>query len=165
MNVGQIYMLLALLSFSLLGVFHKLADVKQCRPSAVNALLYTWSLVFVAVLVLFTKQTAPTAPQAVVSIALPFGICASVAILAFQAGIRHGNIATSWLAINLSAGIPTVASIVVYGEPVVPGKAVALALIPISMFLLWTDKKHEARRTAAAGPQADTLVVPRESGS
>ena len=61
--------------------------------------------------------------------------------------MKHGNIATSWLAINLSAGIPTVASILIYDEPVRVGKALALALIPVSMFLLWKDKKaqEEAR--------------------
>jgi EamA domain-containing membrane protein RarD len=76
-------------------------------------------------------------------VAIPFVVSASVAILAFQAGVKHGNIATSWLAINLSAGIPTVASILIYGEPVNTAKALALALIPVSMFLLWKDKKAQ----------------------
>ena len=79
--------------------------------------------------------------------AIPFGISASVAILAFQAGVKHGHIATSWLAINLSAGIPTVASILIYDEPVGTAKALALALIPVSMFLLWQDKKQQERRS------------------
>ncbi len=139
-------MLLGLLSFSLLGVLHKLADVKRCRPSAVNALLYAWSLCFVLAIVTLGRTTGPAVPSRVVAIALPFGICASVAILAFQAGIKHGNIATSWLAINLSAGIPTVASVLIYEEPVLPGKAVALCLIPVSMFLLWKDKKDDEKR-------------------
>jgi drug/metabolite transporter (DMT)-like permease len=152
MGIGQIYMLLALLSFSLLGVLHKLADVKRCRPSAVNALLYAWSLCFALGLMTLGKGTGPDAPSSVVAIALPFGISASVAILAFQAGIKHGYIATSWLAINLSAGIPTVASVLIYDEPVLPSKAIALCLIPVSMFLLWKDKKEdERRREALAG--------------
>ena len=153
-------MLLALVSFSLLGVLHKLADVKQCRPSAVNALLYAWSVVFVLGLVTLGRGTGPSAPSTVVGIALPFGICASVAILAFQAGVKHGNIATSWLAINLSAGIPTIASVLIYDEPVLPGKAVALALIPISMFLLWKDKKDDERRQAAL----NTAAAPARGG-
>ncbi|MGH9163647.1 MAG: hypothetical protein ACRD2X_27145, partial [Vicinamibacteraceae bacterium] len=82
MSVGQIYMLAALLSFSMLGVLHKMADVKQCRPVAVNALLYMSSLLFVTLFVLVTTQSAPTAPASVLAIALPFGISASVAILA-----------------------------------------------------------------------------------
>jgi drug/metabolite transporter (DMT)-like permease len=154
MPTGQIYMLLALLSFSLLGVFHKLADVKRCRPSAVNALLYAWSLCFVLALVTLGRGTGPAAPSSVVVIAVPFGICASVAILAFQAGIKHGNIATSWLAINLSAGIPTVASVLIYDEPVLPGRALALCLIPLSMFLLWKDKKDDEKRREALAARA-----------
>jgi EamA domain-containing membrane protein RarD len=159
MATGQIYMLLALLSFSLLGVLHKMADVKRCRPSAINALLYGWSLLFVTALVTLGRGTGPAAPYAVVGIALPFGICASVAILAFQAGVKHGYIATSWLAINLSAGIPTVASVLIYDEPVLPGKALALTLIPVSMFLLWKDKKEDETRREALN--AGAAPVPR----
>ena len=141
MATGQIYMLLALLSFSMLGVLHKVADVKRSRPSAITALLASSSLLFVALFVIFGTPTGPAVPARVALIALPFGAAASIAILAFQAGVKHGNISTSWLAINLSAGIPTVASILIYDEPVRAGKALALALIPVSMFLLWKDKK------------------------
>lgn len=163
MATGQIYMLLALLSFSLLGVLHKMADVKRCRPSAITALLYGWSLVFVAALVTLGRGTGPAAPPVVVVIALPFGICASIAILAFQAGVKHGYIATSWLAINLSAGIPTVASVLIYDEPILPGKAIALVLIPVSMFLLWKDKKDDEKRREALSARA--VAVPRGGAS
>ena len=148
MTAGQIYMLLGLLSFSLLGVLHKVADVKRSRPSVITALLYVWSLVLVLGFVLLRTESGAAAPAAVVTVALPFGVCAAVAILAFQAGVKHGNIATSWLAINLSSGIPTVASILVYNEQLTLVKAIALSLIPVSMFLLWKDKKeaeHGAR--------------------
>jgi EamA domain-containing membrane protein RarD len=143
MRTGQLYMLLGLLSFSMLGVLHKVADVKQGRPAAINALLAVSSLVLVLVFVSVGTATGPAAPRSVVLVALPFGVAASIAILAFQAGVKHGNIATSWLAINLSAGIPTVASILIYDEPVGTTKALALALIPVSMFLLWQDKKQQ----------------------
>lgn len=147
MTSGQVYMLLGLLSFSMLGVLHKVADVKHGRPPAINALLAVSSLVFVLAFVVFGTTAGPAVPRSVALIAIPFGISASVAILAFQAGVKHGNIATSWLAINLSAGIPTVASILIYDEPVGTGKALALALIPVSMFLLWQDKKQQERRS------------------
>ena len=145
MTTGQIYMLLGLLSFSMLGVLHKVADVKQGRPPAINALRASSSLLFVLAFVMFGPVGGPAAPRTVALVAIPFGISASIAILAFQAGVKHGNIATSWLAINLSAGIPTVASILIYDEPVGVGKALALALIPVSMFLLWQDKKQQEK--------------------
>lgn len=145
MTEGYLYTLLALLGFSILGVFHKLADTFRCRPSAVNALLYGWSLVFVSA-GLAIKGGGWAAPSGIAGLALPFGISASIAILAFQAGIRHGDIATSWLAINLSSGVPTVASILIYHEPVGFARAVALCLIPVSMALLWKDKRDAEKR-------------------
>jgi EamA domain-containing membrane protein RarD len=140
MSQGHVWMFCALLSFSALGVFHKLADVKKCRPNAITALLYFWSLVLVSGIMLIGQRTTPAAPLEVAVIGIPFGISAAVAILAFQAGIRHGNISTSWLAINLSSGVPTVASILIYSEAVTPLKAFALLLIPVAMMLLWRDK-------------------------
>jgi EamA domain-containing membrane protein RarD len=136
-------MLLALLSFSTLGVLHKVADVQRGRPATINGLLASSSLLFVFAFVMLAPSAGPAAPASVASVAIPFGVSASIAILAFQAGVKHGNIATSWLAINLSAGIPTVASILIYDEPVGTKKALALTLIPVSMFLLWKDKKAQ----------------------
>jgi drug/metabolite transporter (DMT)-like permease len=146
MTEGYLYTLLALVGFGALGIFHKLADTLHCRPAPVNALLYGWSLVFAAIMLAFSSA-GWSFPGSVPALAIPFGISASVAILAFQAGIRHGDIATSWLAINLSSGIPTVASILIYHEPVGLRRAIALFLIPVSMALLWKDKRDaEARR-------------------
>jgi EamA domain-containing membrane protein RarD len=157
-------MLLGLLSFSLLGVLHKVADVKQSRPSAITALLYSWSVLLVLGFVMFGTPTGLAAPSAVATIALPFGVSAAVAILAFQAGVKHGNIATSWLAINLSAGIPTVASILIYGEPVNIGKAMALTLIPVSMGLLWKDKKEEQQRREHEQVATGAITAPGGGG-
>jgi drug/metabolite transporter (DMT)-like permease len=145
MMEGYLYTVLALLAFSALGVFHKLADTFKCRPSAVNALLYGWSLLFVAI-TLAIRSSGWSGPAGVAGLAIPFGVSASVAILAFQAGIRHGDIATSWLAINLSSGVPTLASILIYHEPVGWKRAIALCLIPVSMALLWKDKRDAERR-------------------
>lgn len=145
MTEGFIYALLGLLGFGSLGVFHKLADTLHCRPAPVNALLYGWSLAFAAALIVLRGEELHT-PAGVATLALPFGISASIAILAFQAGIRHGDIATSWLAINLSSGLPTIASILLYHEPVGLQRAVALFLIPVSMALLWKDKRDAEMR-------------------
>jgi len=146
MTQGYLYTLVALGAFGTLGIFHKLADTLRCRPSSVNAMLYAWSLVFTAI-ALAISPAGWNAPAGVAGLALPFGVSASVAILAFQAGIRHGDIATSWLAINLSSGVPTVASILIYHEPVGWKRGIALCLIPVSMALLWKDKYDAERRS------------------
>jgi len=144
MAEGALYAGLALLAFSALGVCHKLADRLQCKPTAVNALLYGWSLVFSAML-LAMKPAGWNAPGGVAGLAIPFGVTSSVAILAFQAGIRHGGIATGWLVMNLSSGLPTIASILIYHEPVGWKRAIALSLVPVSMALLWKDKRDTER--------------------
>ena len=145
MTEAYIYTLLALTAFGALGVFHKLADTFDCRPSAVNALLYGWSLVFAGI-TLAVRSGGWGAPASVGELAIPFGVSASVAILAFQAGIRHGDISTSWLAINLSSGVPTLGSILIYHEPVGWLRGIALGLIPVSMVLLWKDKRDAEQR-------------------
>jgi EamA domain-containing membrane protein RarD len=163
MSSGYIFMIAGLLSFSALGVFHKIADVKQCRPAAVNALIYTWSLLFAVGVVMFAQGGSVAAPLPVMAIAIPFGVSASIAILSFQAGIRHGDIATSWLAINLSSGIPTVASILIYGEALTTRKTIALLLIPVSMALLWVDKRRsEQAHNPGTGKDHSAEPVCRE---
>ena len=158
MNPGYLYTLIGLLSFSMLGVLHKTADTRNCRPAAVNALIYGWSLLFSILTVSLVQRSSLAVPPSVIWIGIPFGVSASIAILAFQAGIRHGDIATSWLAINLSAGIPTVASILIYDEPMSVQKTAALLLIPVSMTLLWIDKRKSDQRRAG---QVDSSVPQR----
>jgi drug/metabolite transporter (DMT)-like permease len=158
MNHAHLYLVSGLLSFSALGVLFKVADTKSCRPSAINMLLYMWSVLIAATLT--TAQTGSAAgPVPVVAIALPFGMAASVGTLALQAGIRYGNISTSWLAINLSAFIPTLGSVLLYHEPVSPLKVVALFLIPISMVLLWKDKLIAERANSADQNAGTALTV------
>ena len=60
---GALYAVLALLAFSALGVCHKLADRLQCKPTAVNALLYGWSLVFSAMLLAMKPGLACPPPM------------------------------------------------------------------------------------------------------
>lgn len=144
---GHIYLLLALLSFSGIGIVAKLADVKDSRPSAINLLVYLSSFLFlIALNVLFTQHAG--APQFVKLLALPFGISSALAILALQTSLRYGNISTSWLAINLSAGIPTLGSILLYHEQLNLRKACSLSLIVVALVLLWKDKTMEG-----AGPR------------
>jgi drug/metabolite transporter (DMT)-like permease len=138
-------MFLGLISFGLLGVFHKLADVKKASPKAITAILYLASLLFVFVSLAAIQKDTPLASGRILAIGVPFGLFAGIAILAFQAGIRHGDITTSWLIINLSSAIPTVASILIYKEAVTPTKTAALILIPIAILLLWKERRESDR--------------------
>jgi drug/metabolite transporter (DMT)-like permease len=146
MSSGFVFALLALLSYSTLGILHKLADVKGSRPAAINVLLYSSSLVILLVAGLFAGSSVFAGPLLAKLLALPFGISSAIAILALQTALRFGNISTSWLAINLSAGVPTVASILLYHEAITVRKSLSLLLIAAAMVLLWKDKVAADRK-------------------
>ena len=146
MNSGLAYALLALLSYSVLGVLHKLADVKGGRPAAINVLLYASSLSILLVGALLAGSPLLAGPPGPKLLAIPFGVSSAVAILALQTALRFGNISTSWLAINLSAGLPTVGSILLFHEAVTLRKSLSLVLITLAMILLWKDKEIADRR-------------------
>jgi drug/metabolite transporter (DMT)-like permease len=141
----------SLLAFSMMGVLHKLAEVSRCRPRMINVLLFAWSTVFVCAYVAIAPGAGLHIPAKVAIIALPSGLGAAVAILSFQTGIQYGKIATSWLIINLSTGLPTAASIWLYHETVDARKLIALACMLASMLLLWKDKKDQERSAETAG--------------
>jgi drug/metabolite transporter (DMT)-like permease len=146
LNPGYALMLGALVSFSLLGTFAKIADAKHCRPKCIYLLLYFWAFLFVCCFVVIFEHAGLGVPSTVYWIAVPFGIAGGIGGLAFQIGIHYGKIINSWLIINLSAIVPAMASVLVYREPVSSGKVAALALVTLSIILLWKDKKAETER-------------------
>lgn len=139
---GYFFLILTVLCFSFLGVLHKIADFKRCGPSAINAYLFLWAWLFMTASVLWMKFSF-TIPQAATAVAIGCGMSASVAILAFQTGIRFGKISTSWLIINLSTAVPTILSILFYGEHVGRRRGIALVAIALSLVFLWKDKEME----------------------
>ena len=83
-----------------------------------------------------------------------------MALWLFQRGLRYGRIATSWLLINLSAGVPTVLSVVVYHESLSLRKTLVLLLIVLSLALLWWDRKQDMDKAQTG----DMLPVPGSVG-
>ena len=150
MGTGYLFMFGGLLAFSMMGVLHKLAEVYKCRPRMINLLLFAWSTVFISAYVAIAPGVDAHTPAKVALIALPSGLGAAVAILSFQTGIQYGKIATSWLIINLSTGLPTAASIWLYHEKVDARKLIALVCMLGSMMLLWKDKRDQERSAEAA---------------
>jgi len=144
MSWGYFYLFTALASFTVIGICHKVADHKKCRPSAVNALLFVWAFALLSAYMIASKGLSSDVPRIVVGWGISSGIFAAIAILAFQVGIRYGKISTSWLVINLSGGIPTLASLILYDEKITPKRAMGLLLAGLSLWLLWKDKKEES---------------------
>jgi drug/metabolite transporter (DMT)-like permease len=148
-------MLLALLSFAAMGVFHKLADVLHCDPLHLSIFTMGFAALFSVINVfLFDLDPLIGIPGKVILIAIPFGIFTAAAFWFFQRGLRLGKIATSWLVINLSSAIPTILSILVYREPVNGRKVLILVLVLISLFLLWWDRTREQRKSMELGGTA-----------
>ena len=84
--------------------------------------------------------------------AVVFGVLAMLSSWAFLYGLRLGKITTSWVLINLSAVVPTIASTLIYGESMTTRKLVLLSLTAVAIVLLWKDKEQE---TAAPSVSAE----------
>lgn len=148
--LGYILALVSMISFGLLGIFHKLADRQKCTPFMITVVLFTTSTFIMAIWVLLFKNAQFVPPREVVTVAIPFGLTTVISLWVFQYGIRFGKITTSWVIINLSAAVPTVASTVMYDEPLGVRKLMILVLIAGAILLLWKDRQLDELKKAEA---------------
>jgi drug/metabolite transporter (DMT)-like permease len=152
------FLFLAVASLGMIGVLHKVADHRRCRPEAINLFIFLGGAI--AMTTLSAWRYGPTrmlaVPQAAWVTATVCGFLASLAILAFQRGIRYGKISTSWLVINLSMALPTVLSIMVYHEVITPRRATGLLLAVATLIILWRERVREE----ASGEVVVTAHVP-----
>ncbi len=151
--LGYVMALLSMVSFGLLGNFHKLADRQKCTPFMITVVLFTSSTLIMGLWVLFFKNAMFAPPKEVIGVAIPFGLATVISLWVFQYGIRFGKITTSWVIINLSAAVPTVASTLMYDEPLGVRKLIILALIALAILLLWKDRQlDELQRRRDTAP-------------
>jgi drug/metabolite transporter (DMT)-like permease len=160
MTTSYLFVVLGLLSFAAMGIIHKIGDRFQAQPLpiALYALISAGLLSGLRVLGTHAVYTG-FLPHHLLLVALPFGGAAGLALWFFQKGLRYGSIATSWLMINLSAGIPTVLSVLFYREAIGWRKALVLVLILLSLLLLWWDRCSGNRQPAPASSTAATEVI------
>src|SRR5436190_1182160 len=103
MSLGMLMLVLALLALAGLGITHKVADFKQCRPSAVTVTLFFWASLVLWSYTFFFKVLGsggslfPPFTGKAILVAATCGTCAGFGILTFQIGVRYGPITTSWL--------------------------------------------------------------------
>ncbi len=141
--IAYLFAILAMLSLGCLGLLSKLAERRGCSPLAITTVVFAASSVMMALYVGAIKRSGFIPPGRVVVIALIFGIASVLASWFFLYGIRFGKITTSWVLINLSAAVPTVASTFMYGEPMGLRKIVVLLLAVLAILLLWKDMQGE----------------------
>jgi drug/metabolite transporter (DMT)-like permease len=144
----------------MIGVLHKVADHRRCRPEAINLFIFLGGAVAMSVLSLWRSGLASILdiPAAAWVTATVCGFLASLAILSFQHGVRYGKISTSWLVINLSMALPTVLSIIVYHEAITLRRAIGLLLAVATLLILWRERVREEASgqvmVAAQAPEA-----------
>jgi drug/metabolite transporter (DMT)-like permease len=176
MSGGSILLILALLSLSGLGICHKVADFRRCRPSAISVMLFVgaatvvWGYTILHTLTGVGVTLFPPFTARAVAVAAICGACAGIAILAFQVGVRYGRISTSWLVINLSTIVPAALSLLVYKEwkaGIKWQQLAGLVLVVLSVFLLWRDKAIEIARGEQPIPQRplDPSELPEAQGA
>ena len=142
MTTAYLFAALGLLSFAAMGIVHKIGDRLHGQPLPIALYAMVTAAACSALRVIWTHALpAGMKMPPLLLIALPFGVAAGLCLWFFQTGLRHGSISTSWLIINLSAGVPAVLSILVYHEVVSTKKAFGLALMVISLLLLWWDRR------------------------
>lgn len=140
------YLLMAagLVSFAGMGIVHKLGDRYGAQPLGIALFaMLTASAVSFLYTALFQSAAIRTIPPRVMLLAVPFGASAAIGLWLFQRGLRYGHIATSWLLINLSSGIPTVLSILFYREPLNLKRMLVFLLVIASLLLLWWDRRKQ----------------------
>jgi EamA domain-containing membrane protein RarD len=150
MNMGLFIALLAPISFGLLGCVSKVAERKKCRASAIVLSLMGWSCAIMLVRSA-TQQAGYQIPARAAIAAFGFGIVGAVAFFAFQKSIEIGKVTPGWLAMNLSMGVPAIASIVLYHEKLTFLKLAAFALALVALLLIFWGRMREgdsARKAA-----------------
>jgi drug/metabolite transporter (DMT)-like permease len=155
--IGYALAFVSLLSFGLLGICHKYSEQKGCRPDPLSCMLVLFGFIGMNGVVL--ARDGYETPMKVFLVAIIFGAISGLALWTFQLGIRYGKIATSWLLINLSAAIPTIASILIYHEAVNWQKAATLCLVVAAVFFVWLDRKDglEADGDARDWRESDSM--------
>ncbi|HEU5123651.1 MAG TPA: EamA family transporter [Verrucomicrobiae bacterium] len=156
MNIGYLLLFLGLLGFSLLGIFHKVADHPKCRPKMIALILLFWGGVLTTIYTAAFSEKGMDFPPPVIWIGVAGGALSSLALFAFQAGLKYGKISTSWLLLNLATSVPIVLSIFLFGEKLNWGKGAGLILVLAAVLMMWSDKKLEMQAAGVDKAPAET---------
>jgi len=144
MRAGLPMCVVGAVSFGLLACVSKVAERRRCHPSALVVWVFGWAALIMLFRSLTVSGKAPVT-WPVVALGVVFGICAAVAYFAFQLSIAIGNVTVGWLVMNLSAGVPALVSIWLYGERLTALKFIAFCLALLSLLCLFQGNRLEAR--------------------
>jgi drug/metabolite transporter (DMT)-like permease len=143
MTFGYLLLVGALMAFAVLGIFHKVADHPECRPGMIALALFFWGAIFTGLDTCLREPGGLHFPPKVLAIGGAAGLFATLALFAFQTGLKFGKISTSWLVLNLSMSLPILVSIVFFGEKLNWIKMAGVAMVLLAILMLWFDKKTD----------------------
>ena len=149
MTLGYILLFTSLISFGLLGIFHKVADHPQCRPKMIALILLFWGGTLTTIYTACFNQKGLQFPLEVLLIGSLGGTIAAAALFFFQTGLKFGKISTSWLIINLSMSVPISLSIFFFGEKISFSKGLGVLLVFAAVVMMWWDKKKDLEKSDA----------------
>jgi len=156
MPIGYLMLVGALLGFAMLGIFHKVADHRTCRPQAIALMLFFWAGIFTGTYTFLRDPNDLHIPLKVLLIGSVGGGLSAVAIFTFQTGLKFGKISTSWLVLNLSMSLPILLSLCFFGEKLNWIKVTGIALVLSAIVMMWCDKKNDLEK---AGIQVDGALA------
>ena len=148
MSIGIVLCFLGAISFGLSACVSKIAARQQCNAPALIVSVFGWAA---GLMLLRTLALGPSfsLPAKAVGLAVGFGVCAAIAILAFQISIAVGKVTVAWLVMNLSAGVPALVSIWLYRESLTLLKGLAFVVALVALACLFKGKRQEDLREAA----------------
>jgi drug/metabolite transporter (DMT)-like permease len=158
--MGYVFAVLAMLSIGVLGILSKLADRYKCTPLNTSLVLFGGSAGLMALYVALIEGKTLVPPIAVGGTAVVFGALAILAFWVFLYGLQFGKITSSWIFMNLSAIVPATLSVAIYRESLTALKLAVLALVVLSIVLLWKDKRQDAaaHETGVASPRRNVTI-------
>ncbi|HWQ90116.1 MAG TPA: EamA family transporter [Clostridia bacterium] len=150
MTAGYLLLLLGLVAFGSLGIFHKVADHPSCRPKIIALILLFWGGVLTTAYTAGFNPKGLEFPPRVLLIGFCGGLFSSLALFLFQSGLRYGKISTSWLLINLATSIPILLSLVLFGEKLNLAKGFGIFLVLCALLMMWWDKRTDTLAAEAS---------------
>lgn len=153
MKMGLLACFLSPISFGLLACVSKVAERRKCDAPALVLSLMGWS----TLIMLIRSESLHSGfqiPLKAATGAVGFGIVGAVAYFAFQKSIEIGKVTAGWLAMNLSMGVPAIASIWLYKERLTPLKLIAFALAILAVLLLFWGRMIEEQSAGNPGRES-----------
>jgi drug/metabolite transporter (DMT)-like permease len=144
MSTGMLMCFCGALSFGLLATVSKIAERTKCNTSALVVWVFAWAALFMLGQSFRVAGNFQMTWQ-VILLSTGLGVCAAVAYFAFQTSIARGKVTIGWLMMNLSAGVPALVSMWLYGEKLTLLKSVAFGLALVSLLCLFQGNRLESK--------------------